>query len=50
MGESHVQLAADGDHGVGIEAAVGPHGELSGRKWAAPRAVLARPSRSRAIM
>ena len=44
-----------------VEAAVGPHGELSAgpsvrtrstvsrRKWAAPRAVLARPWRSRAI-
>ena len=28
-GEAHVQLAADGDHGVGVEAAVGPHRELS---------------------
>ena len=27
-GEAHVQLAADGDHGVGVEAAVGPHREL----------------------
>ena len=27
-GEAHVQLAADGDHGVGIEAAVGPQGDL----------------------
>ena len=27
-GEAHVQLAADGDHVVGIEAAVGPHREL----------------------
>ena len=46
---------------MSVEAAVGPHRELapgpgvahrptvSRRKWAAPRAVLARPSRSRAI-
>ena len=27
-GEAHAHLAADGDHGVGIEAAVGPHREL----------------------
>ena len=55
-------LQTDGYHGVGVEAAVGPHRELttwrqrsapdptvSLRKSAAPRAVLARPSRSRAI-
>ena len=29
-GEADIQLAADGDHGVGIEAAVDPHRELSG--------------------
>ena len=28
-GEAHVQLAADGDHAMGVEAAVGPHRELS---------------------
>ena len=28
-GEAHVQLAADGDHAMGVEAAVGPHCELS---------------------
>ena len=27
-GEADIHPAADGDHGVGIEAAVGPHGEL----------------------
>ena len=27
-GEADIHLAADGDHGVGIEAAVGTHGEL----------------------
>ena len=60
-GEADIHPAADGYHGVGIEAAVGPHRELSPgpgvahrptvsrRKWAAPRAVLARPSRSRDI-
>ena len=60
-GEADIHLAADDDQGVGIEAAVGPHRELSPgpsrrtrptvsrRKWAAPRAVLARPSRSRDI-
>ena len=60
-GEAHVQLAADRYHAMGVEAAVGAHRELScgsgrrtrlivsRRKWAAPRAVLARPSRSRAI-
>ena len=60
-GEADIHPAADGDHGVGIEAAVGPHRELapgsavahpptvSRRKWAAPRAVMARPSRRRAI-
>ena len=52
--------AADGDESVGIEAAVGPHRELSPgpavanpthrfTQDAAPRAVLARPSRSRDI-
>ena len=56
-----IHLAADGDDGVDIEAAVSPHRELSPgasvaysptvsrRKWAAPRTVLARPLRSRAI-
>ena len=29
-GEADLRLAADGDHGVGVEAAVGPHGELAG--------------------
>ena len=60
-GEAHVHPAADGYHAMSIEAAVGPHSEppagpgvahrptVSRRKWAAPRAVLARPSRSRAI-
>ena len=28
-GEADIQLAADGDDGVGVEAAVGPHRELS---------------------
>ena len=60
-------VLADGDgeadihlRPMGIEAAVGPHRELScspqrtrptvsRRKWAAPRTVLARPSRSRDI-
>ena len=28
-GEAHVQLAADGYHAMGVEAAVGPHRELS---------------------
>ena len=28
-GAADLLLAADGDHGVGVEAAVGPHGELS---------------------
>ena len=27
-GEADIHLAADGDHGVGLEAAVGPHSEL----------------------
>ena len=60
-GEADIHPAADGDHGVGIEAGVGTHGELPAgpavanpahrftQEWAAPRAVLARPSRSRAI-
>ena len=66
-GEADIHPAAGGDDGMGVEAAVGPHRELSPgpgvahpphrltqdtvsrRKWAAPRAVLARPSRSRAI-
>ena len=58
-GVADIHLAANRDHGVCVEAAVGPHREWSGgpsvaytvsrRKWAAPRAVLARPSRSRAI-
>ena len=38
-GEAHVQLAADGDHGVGVEAAVGPHRELP------PGSAVANPSR-----
>ena len=29
-GESDTRLAADGDHGVGVETAVGSDGELSG--------------------
>ena len=29
-GEADVLIAADGDHGVGVKAAVGPHGEWSG--------------------
>ena len=29
-GEADIQLSADGDHGVGVEPAVGPHGEWSG--------------------
>ena len=29
-GEADIHPAADGDHGVGIEAAVGPHREVSG--------------------
>ena len=28
-GEADFRLAADGDHGVGVEAAVGPHGDLT---------------------
>ena len=53
-GEADIHLATDGNDGVGIEAAVGPHrersrGTVSRRKLAAPRAVLARPLRSRAI-
>ena len=28
-GEADIHLAADGNHGVGIEPAVGPHRELS---------------------
>ena len=60
-GEADTHLAADGDESVGVQAAVGAHRELaagptvahpptvSRRKWAAPRAVLARPSRSRDI-
>ena len=28
-GEADIQLAADRDDGVGVEATVGPHGELS---------------------
>ena len=27
-GEADIHLAAEGDHGVGVEAAVGPHREL----------------------
>ena len=51
-------LALDGHHVMGVEAAVGAHRELAppwrtrptvSRKWAAPRAVLARPFRSLAI-
>ena len=63
-GEAQVHLAADGYHAMSVEPAVGPHRELSAgpgvahpshrltvsrRKWAVPRAVLARPSRSRDI-
>ena len=60
-GVADIHLAADGDDGVGIEAAVGPHRELApGAGVAHPshrlaqevggtRAVLARPSRSRDI-
>ena len=60
-GVADIHLSTDLDQGMGIEAAVGPHRELSPgpavadpptvsrRKWAAPRAVLARPSRSRDI-
>ena len=60
-GEADIHFATDGDDGVDIEPAAGPHCELplgpgvaypstvSRRKWAAPRAVLARPSRSRDI-
>ena len=60
-GEADIHPAADGDDGVGIETAVGPHRELSPgstvayrptvsrRKCPAPRTVLARPSRSRDI-
>ena len=58
--EADIQRAAGGDDGVVVEAAAA-HRELPARsgsahprhrltqKWAAPRAVLARPSRSRAI-
>ena len=59
-GEADIHLAADGDDGVGIEAAVGPHRELtSGAGIAHPSHSLAqevggtsnraRPSRSRGI-
>ena len=60
-GEADIHFTADRDQGVGIEATVGPHRELSPgsavanrptvslRKWAAPRAVLALPSRNRDI-
>ena len=60
-GEADTLIAAGDDDVVGVEAAVGTHGELtrgSGtahaahrlrRKLAAPRAVLARPWRSRAM-
>ena len=61
-GEADIQFAADGDHGVGIEAAVGPHRELSPSPAVAhppqrltqevggtSRVVLARTSRSRDI-
>ena len=59
--EADIHFPAGGNDSVGVEAAVGPHRELSPgpavahpptvsrRKWAAPRAVLARPSRSRDI-
>ena len=60
-GEADIHFAADGDDGVGIEAAVGPHGELTrgtgvahpphllAQEVGGPRTVLARPSRSRNI-
>ena len=60
-GEADIHFPAGGNDSVAIEAAVGPHRELcwspavatrptvSRRKWAAPRAVLARPSRRRDI-
>ena len=35
-GEAYVQLAADGDHTIGVEAAVGPHRELSWPRRSAP--------------
>ena len=56
-----IHLTTDGDDGVGIEAAVGPHRELSSgssvayrptvsrRKCPAPRAVMARLREGRAI-
>ena len=56
-GEADIHLTTGGDESVGVEAAVGPRRKLpagpgtanpaltvSRRKWAAPRAVLARPS------
>ena len=60
-GKADIHFPAGGNDSVGVEAAVGPHGELpagpavahrptvSRRKWAPPRAVLARPSRRRDI-
>ena len=55
-GEADIHLATDGNDGVGIEAAVGPHRErsrgtgvahsrhrLPAGSWLRPRAVLARP-------
>ena len=60
-GEADIHLTTGGDESVGVEATVGPCRScplappwrtrltVSRRKWAAPRAVLARPSRSRAI-
>ena len=60
-GEADIHFAADRDQGVGIEAAVGPHRELTRgtgvahpphrlpQEVAGARAVLARPWRSRAI-
>ena len=61
-GEADALLSAGGDDGVGVEAAVGAHRELSSGPGVAypphrlpagsgprPRTVLARPLRSRAI-
>ena len=61
-GEADIQLAADRDDGVGVEATVGPHGELSFDTGVAhpslqfhaggerrPERCESRPARSRAI-
>ena len=54
-GEADIHFPAGGNDSVGVEAAVGLRRELSPgptvsrRKWAVPRAVLARPSRRRDI-